>query len=171
MTRKMQENLVSVFMLLLFGGVLWLCQDFGPRARMIPQPLAIFGIVLTLIQFAWHNLGRDSAQAMEMISVDASALPVHGEGRPREERTEEQLGRWGEAGAFAIVALLLAMVFTIGIFPAVFLFTAAYLILSGYCTLLRGLTYSALMTVAIYLLFVAGLEMQPYHGLLDGWFR
>jgi len=62
-------------------------------------------------------------------------------------------------------------VFITGIFPAVFLFTAAYLILSGYCTVLRGLAYSALMTVAIYLLFVAGLEMQPYHGLLDGWIR
>lgn len=171
MTRKMQENLISVFLLLLFGGVLWLCQDFGPRARMIPQPLAVFGIVLTLVQLVWHNLGRDAAPAMEMISVDASALPVHGEGRPREERTEEQLGRWGEAGAFAIVALLLAMVFITGIFPAVFLFTAAYLILSGYCPVLRGLAYSALMTVAIYLLFVVGLEMQPYHGLLDGWIR
>lgn len=171
MTRRLQENMISAVLLLLFGGVLWLCQDFGPRARMIPQPLAVFGIALTLIQLVWHNLGRDSTPAIEMISVDTSALPVDGEGRPREERTEEQLGRWGEAGAFAIVALLLAMVFIIGIFPAVFLFTAAYLILSGYCSLLRGLAYSTLMTVAIYLLFVAGLQMQPYHGLLDGWLR
>jgi hypothetical protein len=171
MTRRMQENLVSVLLLAVFGGVLWLCQDFGPRARLIPQPLAVFGIVLTLIQLAWHNLGRDSTPVMEMISVDTGAIPADGEGRPREERTQEQLGRWGEAGAFGIVALLLALVFTAGIFPAVFLFTAGYLILSGYCTPLRGLAYSALMTLAIYLLFVAGLEMQPYHGLLDAWLR
>ena len=171
MTRRMQENLVSVLLLAVFGGVLWLCQDFGPRARLIPQPLAVFGIVLTLIQLAWHNLGRDSAPAMEMIRVDAGAIPADGEGRPREERTQEQLGRWGEAGAFGIVALLLALVFTAGIFPAVFLFTAGYLILSGYCTPLRGLAYSALMTLAIYLLFVAGLEMQPYHGLFDALLR
>ncbi len=171
MTRKLQENLVSAVMLLIFGGVLWLCQDFGPRARLIPQPLAVFGIVLTLIQLLWHNMGRDETPRMDMISVDASAIPGSGDGQPRTERTEEQLGRWGEAGAFAIVGLLLALVFTLGIFPAVFLFTAAYLILSGYCTPLRGLAYSALMTVAIYGLFVAGLEMQPYHGLLDAWFR
>ncbi len=162
---------MSVAMLALFGGVLWLCQDFGPRARMIPQPLAVFGIVLTLIQMVWHNLGHEEPPTMEMISVDANAIPAGGEGRPREERTQEQLGRWGEAGAFAIVALLVTMVFTAGIFPAVFVFTAGYLILSRYCSLLQGLAWSALMTLAIYLLFVLGLEMQPYHGLPGAWFQ
>jgi hypothetical protein len=171
MTRGTQENMISVLLLAVFGGVLWLCQDFGPRARLIPQPLAVFGIALTLIQLVWHNMGRDTAPAMEMISVDAGAIPGDGEGRPREERTQEQLGRWGEAGAFCIVALLLALVFTTGIFPAVFLFTAGYLVLSGYCTPFRGLAYSVVMTLAIYLLFVGGLEMQPYHGLLGAWFR
>lgn len=166
MTRRMQENLVSVFLLALFGGVLWLCQDFGPRARLIPQPLAALGIVLTLIQMAWHNSGRGDAPAIEMISVDSSALPASGDGQPRTERTEDQLGRWGEPGAYLIVALLLALVFGAGIFPAIFVFTAAYLILSGYCSLLRGLAHAALMTVAVYLLFVFGLEMQPYHGYL-----
>ncbi|MFN9489206.1 MAG: tripartite tricarboxylate transporter TctB family protein [Betaproteobacteria bacterium] len=169
MTRRLRKNLMSVALLAVFGGVLWLCQDFGPRARMIPQPLAVFGIVLTLIQMAWHSMGGEEPPTMEMISVDAGAIPEGGEGRPREERTEEQLGRWGEAGAFAIVALLVAMVFTAGIFPAVFLFTAGYLILSRYCTPLRGLAWSVAMTLAIYLLFVLGLEMQVYHGLLGQW--
>ncbi|MCE2999454.1 MAG: tripartite tricarboxylate transporter TctB family protein [Betaproteobacteria bacterium] len=169
MTRRLRKNLMSVALLAVFGGVLWLCQDFGPRARMIPQPLAVFGIVLTLIQMAWHSMGGEEPPTMEMISVDAGAIPEGGEGRPREERTEEQLGRWGEAGAFAIVALLVAMVFTAGIFPAVFLFTAGYLILSRHCTPLRGLAWSVAMTLAIYLLFVLGLEMQVYHGLLGQW--
>lgn len=168
MSRHAQENLVSLVLLALFGTVIWLCQDFGPRARLIPLPLAVFGIVLTLIQLVWHHLGRDSAPPAEMISVDAAAIPGGGDGQPRTERTEEQLGRWGEAGAYAIVGLLLVLVFTVGIFPAVFLFTVAYLILSGYCTPLRGLAYAAALTVAVYLLFVAVLEMQPYHGLLGG---
>jgi len=168
MSRRAQENLVSLALLLLFGMVVWLCQDFGPRARLIPLPLAVFGIVLTLIQLVWHNLGRDTAPPAEMISVDSAAIPGGGEGQPRTERTEEQLGRWGEAGAYAIVGLLLVLVFTAGIFPAVFLFTAAYLILSGYCSLQRGLAYATVLTVAVYLLFVVALEMQPYHGLLGG---
>ena len=65
-------------------------------------------------------------------------------------------------------ALLVAMIFAIGIFPTVFVFTAAYLILTRYCTAVRGLAYSAALTVSIYLLFAVALEMQPYHGLLAG---
>lgn len=168
MSRRAQENLVSLVFLLLFGLVVWLCQDFGPRARLIPLPLAVFGIVLTLIQMLWHNLGRDTAPAMEMITVDSSAIPGEGDGQPRTERTEEQLGRWGEAGAFGIVALLLGLVFAAGIFPAIFLFTAAYLILTGYCTVMRGLACAAALTVSVWLLFVGALEMQPYHGLIAG---
>ena len=168
MSRHAQENLVSLILLGLFGLVLWLCQDFGPRARLIPLPLAVFGIALTVAQFAWHNFGREDARPMEMISVDTSAITATGEGRPRTERTEEQLGQWGESGAYFIVALLVAMIFAIGIFPTVFVFTAAYLILTRYCTALQGLAYSAALTVSIYLLFAVALEMQPYHGLLAG---
>ncbi len=169
MSRRAQENLVSLVLLVVFGLVLYACQDFGPRARMIPLPLAAFGILLTLLQFAWHNLGGGGVPQVDMISVDAGALPSSGDGQPRTERTAEQLGRWGEAGACGMVALLVALIFTAGIFPAVFVFAAGYLVLSGYCTLLRGLAFSALMTASIYLLFVAGLEMQPYHGLLADW--
>lgn len=169
MSRHAQENLVSVLLLALFGLVLYLCQDFGPRARLIPLPLAVFGIFLTLVQIAWHNFGREGAQPAEMIHVDTGAITAAAEGQPRTERTEEQLGRWGEAGAFFIVALLVVMVFVAGIFPTVFIFTAAYLILTRYCTAARGLAYSAALTVSVYLLFVKALEMQPYHGLLAGW--
>lgn len=168
MSRHAQDNLISVMLIAVFGLVIYLCQDFGPRARLIPLPLAMFGIVLTLAQLAWHNLGRDDAPPIEMISVDTIAITANAEGQPRTERTEEQLGQWGEAGAYLIVALLVAMIFTVGIFPTVFIFTAAYLILTRYCTMVRGLAYSAALTVSVYLLFVVALEMQPYHGLLAG---
>ncbi len=168
MSRHAEENLVSVALLALFGMVLYLCQDFGPRARLIPLPLAVLGIILTVLQLFWHNLGRGD-EAVEMISVDASAIPVSGDGRPRAERSATQLGQWGEAGAYAIVGLLLALVFVTGVFPAVFLFSAAYLVFTRYCSVLRGLAYAALLTAAVYLLFVVALEMQPYHGLLAGW--
>jgi hypothetical protein len=169
MSRHAQENLVSVLLIGLFALVLYLCQDFGPRARLIPLPLAIFGIFLVVLQLVQHNLGRDDGPQAELIHVDASAITASAEGQPRTERTEEQLGRWGEAGAYLIVALLVAMIFTAGIFPTVFIFTAGYLILTRYCTPVRGLSYSAALTLSVYLLFVVALEMQPYHGLLAGW--
>jgi len=169
MSRHMQENLVSLLMVGLFGLVIYLCQDFGPRARLIPLPLAVFGIFLVVVQFIHHNWGRQDERAAELIDVDTSAITASAEGQPRTERTEEQLGRWGEFGAYMVVALLVAMIFTLGIFPTVFIFTAAYLILTRYCTTVRGLSYSAVLTLSVYLLFVMALEMQPYHGLLAGW--
>jgi hypothetical protein len=169
MSRHAQENLVSALLIGLFGLVLYLCQDYGPRARMIPLPLASFGIFLVVVQIIQHNFGREDEKAAELIHVDTSVLTASAEGQPRTERTEEQLGQWGEAGAYLIVALLVGMIFTVGIFPTVFVFTAAYLILTRYCTAVRGLTYSAVLTLSVYLLFVVALEMQPYHGLLAGW--
>lgn len=168
MSRHAQENLISVFLIALFAMVIYLCQDFGPRARLIPLPLAVLGIVLCLVQLAWHNFGRHDVPQAEMISVDTSAITANAEGQPRTERTEEQLGQWGEAGAYLIVALLVAMIFTVGVFPSVFIFTGGYLILTRYCTVPRGLAYAAALTVSVYLLFVVALEMQPYHGLLAG---
>ena len=76
MSRHAQENVASVLLLAFFAGVIVLCQDFGPRARMIPQPLAGFGSALTLIQMAWHNFGSTAELQMDMISVQAPPIPV-----------------------------------------------------------------------------------------------
>ena len=76
MSRHAQENMASVLLLTVFIGIIWLCQDFGPRARLIPLPLAVAGIVLTLIQFVWHNFGSTEELQIEMISVEAPEMPV-----------------------------------------------------------------------------------------------
>ena len=74
MTRRTQDNLVAAALLVVFGGVVWLCQDFGPRARMIPLPLAIFGIVLTILQIVWQNVRSTDELKMDLIAVDEDAL-------------------------------------------------------------------------------------------------
>ncbi len=169
MSRHAQENVVSVLLLAFFVGVIILCQDFGTRARMIPLPLAIFGIVLTLMQLAWHNLGSPRDLQMEMISVQA---PAGAEPMATPEPKSADTSSWQrEAGAYGIVAALLALVFVAGIIPAVFIFTAGYFLLSGYCSWPAGLIYTAIFTAAVYLLFVVALEMQLYHGLLAPLFQ
>lgn len=163
MSRHAQENMASVVMLALFVGVIILCQDYGPRARMIPLPLAIFGIVLTLIQLAWHNLGSTDELQMDMISVKAPEMPVAGIVAPA---TEKKTSWRREAGAYGIIGILVAMILVVGLMPAVFVFTGGYLWLSRYCSWLMSLIYTALLTSAVYLLFVVALQMQPFHGLL-----
>lgn len=163
MSRHAQENLVSAVLLAVFIGIIVLCQDFGPRARMIPLPLAIFGIVLTLIQIAWHNLGSTKELQMEMISVQA----FPGAATPAAEQGPAEKPSWQrEAGAYGIVGALVALVMLVGVMPAIFVFTAGYFLLSGYCSWQASLLYTAIFTATAYLLFVVALEMQPYHGLL-----
>lgn len=167
MSRHAQENLVSVILLAIFAGVIVLCQDFGPRARMIPLPLAIFGIVLTLVQMAWHNLGSTDTLQMDMIEVKKPVADA-GEKPP----VAEKKSSWrAELAAYGMILLLLTLVFVAGVIPAAFLFTAGYFGLTRYCTWPLSLVYAGVLTGSLYLLFVVALEMQPYHGLLAPLFQ
>jgi hypothetical protein len=173
MSRLTQENLVAVLLLIVFGGVIWLCQDFGPRARMIPLPLSIFGIVLTLIQLVWQNMRSTDELQMNMIDV---AHPSRVKLEATEEAAEEApepdpspakpatLRR--EMLAYGIVALLIGLVYAIGVIPAVFVFTGGYFVVSRQYGWLAGLVYTSLYTAVIYLLFIVALQVPPYHGLL-----
>lgn len=169
MSRHAQENLVSAVLLAVFIGVIILCQDFGPRARMIPLPLAVFGVILTLIQLAWHNFGSTDELHMDMISVqtpDAAAAAVEASAVPPLKPSWRR-----EAGAYGIVVLLVVMIFMVGLMPTVFVFTGGYLYLSHYCSWRESLIYAAALTAAVYLLFEVALQIQPYHGLLAPLFQ
>ena len=165
MSRRAQENLIAVALLALFGAVIWMCQDFGSRARLIPMPLAVFGIVLTLIQLAWQNLGSTDALQMDMIAVDPLAAAA-GEETKKSEGPRKRVTWRHEVAALAMVAALLALTLALGPFPAVFLFTGGYFIVTRQYSWRASLIYTSLLTAAAYLLFVVALQIQPYHGLL-----
>jgi hypothetical protein len=166
MNRRAQENLVAAALLVFFGGVIWLCQDFGPRARMIPQPLAIFGIILTVIQIAWQNLRSTEELQMDLFSMADRAREPE-EARAEARKAADRRPPWlREAAAFGIVGLLIALILVTGIIPAVFLYTAGYFLLTRHYSLRASLLYTAILTTAVYLLFVVALQIQPYHGML-----
>jgi hypothetical protein len=164
MTRRAQDNAIAIGLLLVFLGVIYLCQDYGPRARMIPLPLAIFGVVLTLLQLAWQNLRSTDELQMDLISVapPIGAQVAEGEKKPREPRPSW----YRELRAYAIVACLIGLIMAVGLVPAVFLFTAGYVLFTRHYGSLKGLVYTTLLTTSVYLLFVVALQIQPYHGLL-----
>jgi hypothetical protein len=162
MSRRAQENLVCAVLLAFFAGVIWLCQDFGPRARMIPYPLAIFGIVLTLLQLLWQNLRSTDELQMDMISVQ----PIAGLDEPHAKEPARKTTWRHELGALGIVGALLGLIFTVGVIPAVFLFTGGYFVLSGQYSAKASLIYTSILTDSVYFLFSVALQVQPYHGLL-----
>jgi hypothetical protein len=166
MSRRTQENLAAVVFLAIFVAVIVLSLDFGPRARMIPLPLASLGVILTLVQLVWQNVGSTDALRMDMIRVDKpqGIEPPAEAPAAREERAEPIAGR--RAAAYGIVAALLALILAFGPVPAVFVFTLGYFVVTRYYSPLRAFVYTCVFTAAVYLLFFALLEINPYHGLL-----
>ena len=169
MSRRAQENVVTALLLVVFAGVLWLTQDFGPRARLIPQPLAIFGLLLTVIQIVWQNVRSTDELKMDLIAVSGSHA---GAGRvketqPKAEPAGARDASWAlELRAYGLVALLIALFLVVGVLPAVFIFTGGYFVLTRQYSWLMGLIFTTAFTVSVYVLFFAALQIQPYDGLL-----
>lgn len=167
MNRRVQENLIAVAILCVFIGVIVMSLGYGPRARMIPLPLATIGIILIVLQIVWQNLRSTEELHVDLLQVltqraeNASAPPGEGGGGSKGGSTWRK-----EAVALGIVAALVALILLFGPMPAVFVFTGAYFLLSRHYSWLKGLVYTIAFTAAIYLLFAVALEVQLYHGVL-----
>jgi hypothetical protein len=166
MSRRTQENLVVAVFLAIFVGVIVLSLDFGPRARMIPLPLASLGVILALIQLVWQNLGSTDALKMDMIRVEKpQGVQAADEGREQKSLDAKPTLR-RRAGAYGIVAALLLLILAVGPLAAVFVFTLGYFLATRYYTPLLALVYTSLFTAVMYGLFFVVLQINPYYGLL-----
>ena len=166
MSRRAQENLVAAVLLLLFAGVLIMSFDYGPRARLVPVPIAIIGILLTVAQLVWQNL-----RAADELHVDVLELVAGRDGSNRRKAAQQEAGDstmqhslLAQAKAFAIVAALLALFLLLGPLPAIFVFSAGYFILTGE-SWFRGLLYAFLCAGLLYLVFGYALQVQLNRGL------
>jgi hypothetical protein len=166
MSRRAQENVLVCVFLAIFVGVILLSLDFGPRARMIPLPLAVIGVSLALIQLVWQNVGSTDALRMDMIQVEKPHVPESEAPADagRAQAPEPSMAR--RAGAYGIVAALVIMILAAGPMPAVFVFTLGYFLVTRYYTPLMALLFTGALTAVMYLLFFVVLQINPYYGLL-----
>jgi hypothetical protein len=173
MSRRLQENIVAGLVLFILLGVIYLSWGYGPRARMVPIPVAVFGVIMMVIQIIWQNL-----RPAEELHVDLLEVLAKREKAPasieKQQSTGEKKGKasrapsWrAEAIAYGMVVLFTVMIYLVGPIPAIFVFTAGYFLLSRHYTWGRALVYTAVFTAAIYLLFAVALDVQLYHGLLE----
>ena len=165
MSRRSQENLIATVLLLLFVAILIMSFGYGPRARLVPVPIAIIAILLTAGQLIWQNL-----RAADELHVDVLELVAGRDGSERRKAAQNEAGPQqhtlaAQAKAFGMVAALLALFLVLGPLPAIFLFSAGYFILSGESSWLRGLTYAGLCTGTLYLIFGFILQVQLNRGL------
>lgn len=174
MSRRVQENLIAAVMVMMFIGVIIMCLDYGPRARMVPLPLAIFGLIMMVAQIVWQNLRSTQelhVDLLEVLTRNKAKNNVPGQdGEPITEEavTADRGPLWRlEANAFGIVMAFLGLIMLLGPITAVFLFTGGYFVISKHYSWRKGLVYTVVFTATVYLLFVVALEIQLYHGVLE----
>jgi hypothetical protein len=169
MSRRAQENVIALVLLAFFVGIFVMSFDYGPRARLVPLPIAALGIALVLAQLVWQNVrSLDELQVdmLEFISGE-QAPPQAGlgsEDNSTKERPPGGINR--EAAAFGIVAVLLALCFVLGPLIGVFAFMAGYFALSRLSSWPMAIVFAFAGSTAFYFLFGALLNVQFNRGLL-----
>lgn len=168
MSQRAQENIVAGVLLCVFVGYLLITLEFGPNARLVPLPIAILGLLLLVIQLVRQNL-RDAKE----LHVDLFAS-LTGQVTPETASTAEQTPLIGPAEHFRrelqaglFVAIFVGLITLLGPVAAVFLFSTGFLMLTRHYVPTRALVVGTAFTVALYVLFVFGLQLQLYHGILE----
>jgi hypothetical protein len=182
-SRRVQENLIAAIIFILFATVLYLSYGYGPRARLVPVPIAVLGMIFVIVQVIWQNLRSGTDLKVDEFEYFTGrkksdlSLPATGVGKAPvvadsandvSEGRKEGGRRWrdSEIAPFALVGLLLAAFFVIGPLFAVFGFTAGYFILSGQYKWLQGLIYAVAFSCLIYVMFGIVLEVDLNRGLI-----
>lgn len=167
MSRRMQENILAGLLAAFFIGYIAVTLTFGPNARLVPLPMAGVGLLCLIVQIVRQNrpggLSKNTFGPLALLTG----------GRPTEEAEEipatAEPGRDSrrELKALGFVGLFVVLIVALGPVPAVFAFSAGFLAISKHYTLAKAVATAAAFAVALYLLFVVGLELQLYHGLLE----
>ena len=167
MTRRGQENVLAAVLAALFAGYIAVALGFGPNARLVPLPIAGIGLACLLVQIMRQN--RPGGLSKNRFSP----LALLTGGRPTEDMEAETGARepgrdaHRELEAFGFVGGFVVLIVALGPVPAVFLFGTAFLAISRHLSIWKAIMMAGVFTTALYLLFVVGLELQLYHGLLE----
>jgi hypothetical protein len=167
MSRRMQENLFALIMLALFVAIFVVSLGYGPRARLVPLPIAALGIIVMMAQIVWQNVRStdDLKINVQELVGGSKASKLAGAAASVTPGPAPQAVIVRTLTAFGIVIALLALFMTVGPLPAVFIFSLGYFVLSGHCSPLRAFLYALACAAILYLMFGYVLRMQLNRGL------
>jgi len=177
MSRRAQENLIAGFILAIFVAAIVASLQYGPRARLVPIPIAALGIILIVAQIVLQNTRSEKdlkIDLLEVISRKADGLDEttesgaadEGSGKSGKRNSGKQLA-WAETRALGIVVLLAVLFIAVGPLPAMFIFTAGYFALSRHYAVAQSLAYAAAYTLLVYAVFSLWLRVDLMRGMID----
>jgi hypothetical protein len=168
MSRRIQENIVAGFVLAFLLAIIVLSLDYSPRARFVPMPVAVFGVILVSIQLVWQNLRSPDelhVDVLELLTGRARNADGSG-GETKAAARDTGPGIRKQVIAFGMVALLLVGFLLLGPIPSIFVFTAAYLGLTGYFPWPKSLVYAVVLTVIVVVVFGYVLQIPLDRSIL-----
>ena len=173
MSRRAQDNIVALLILGIFIAAIVAAADYGPRARLVPIPIAAIGALLILAQLILQNFKSDKDLEIDLLEFisrratgDHPEIAVPEADKPA-EKSDDGFAWKRELGALGLVALLVGLFQVIGPLPTMFVFTSGYFILSRFAGIVGGLLYGFAATAAVYALFYLWLRVDMQHGLID----
>ncbi len=178
MRKRIQENALALLFFGSFAFFFVFSLDYSPRARLVPLPISVLGMALTLVQLFWQNFRASedlSVDMLEFMSGETAEEKAAASGverlLPAKDAPERPANLWErylsrEAAAFVCVGSLLALALVTGPLPAVFVFLAGYFMLSRLCAWPMAILFAALGLVLFYSLFGYVLGVQFNRGLL-----
>lgn len=174
-SRRTQENIVALLLLTFFIAVFVTSLGFSPRARLVPVPISGLAILLLLVQLFWQNFRPAEELNVDLLDVltarSTTADAVQATDKTPEDRkaeNEDEAAAWRRILiSLAFVAFFVALVWAVGPIPAIFVFTFGYFVVSGHYPPVKAAVFTTVFTVAVYLMFVVALNIQPYHGYLE----
>lgn len=144
------------------AALLWLASGYPPRARYIPEVVAIFAIICLSLQLA-----------IELVSAfrQRGAQAVPAEGPPSLEGKAEAGGTVRlELTAYFWLLVLLAGLFLVGFLVSIPVYTLLYLRFQARIGWLGAALYGIGAWAFTYFLFVRLFEIRLYYGLLfESW--
>jgi hypothetical protein len=172
MSRRAQDNLVALLILGIFIAAIVAATDYGPRARLVPIPIAAIGAILVLAQLILQNFKSDKDLEIDLLEfISRRATGDHPElAVPEADKADKGRDEFAwkrELGALGIVAVLVGLFELVGPLPTMFVFTSGYFILSRFTGIARGILYGFAGTAAVYALFYLWLRVDMRHGLID----
>jgi hypothetical protein len=173
MSQRSQENLIAVVLFCVFAVFFVLSLGYGPRARLVPLPISVLGMLMIACQLVWQNRGAAGELRVNVLHMlagkqgDQIAASHRSTLGPGFGGPGDTLGR--NLGAIGVVVSLLALFLVVGPLPAVFVFSFAYFVLSGHSRPLRALVYSLACVAIVYGMFGFVLNIQLNRGLAAPW--
>jgi len=173
MSRRLQENLVLCAVLAIFIAAIVACMGYGPRARVVPLPIATLGAVLTLAQLVLQNLPSVGDLHLDALELFTSHAPGAAPAKPAASpgRRVPDATRWRrELIAIGLVLLLTGLFMLFGPIPSIFLFSTGYMLAKRQYKWPLGLAFAAFFTLVVYGLFAAILGVQMDNGIVGQMF-